>query len=96
MDGTSGVTQCPITPNSSFQYVFNADIAGTYWYHSHLGKYIDFKLLQNNLYPKATNIVTDFEELWLFTISMTLIRIFMTVRIIYDSMTLADTKIISS
>lgn len=37
MDGTAGVTQCPIAPNSSFQYSFSADVAGTYWYHSHLG-----------------------------------------------------------
>ncbi|KAF9445940.1 multicopper oxidase [Macrolepiota fuliginosa MF-IS2] len=35
MDGAVGVTQCPIAPDNSFQYVFNADIAGTYWYHSH-------------------------------------------------------------
>ncbi|KAF5354960.1 hypothetical protein D9756_005793 [Leucocoprinus leucothites] len=37
MDGVAGVTQCPIAPNNSFEYVFNADVAGTYWYHSHFG-----------------------------------------------------------
>lgn len=41
MDGTAGVTQCPIAPNSSFQYSFSVDVAGTYWYHSHLGKFIN-------------------------------------------------------
>ncbi|KAF9445939.1 multicopper oxidase [Macrolepiota fuliginosa MF-IS2] len=35
MDGVDGVTQCPIAPNHSFQYAFDADQSGTYWYHSH-------------------------------------------------------------
>ncbi|KAF9031709.1 laccase 1 [Hymenopellis radicata] len=36
-DGTSFVTQCPITPHHSFQYKFTVpDQAGTFWYHSHL------------------------------------------------------------
>ncbi|KAG2035340.1 laccase B [Suillus americanus] len=35
-DGTSFVTQCPITPNHSFLHSFSApNQAGTYWYHSH-------------------------------------------------------------
>nr|AFV15794.1 laccase [Leucocoprinus sp. Tra.sp1.C\ len=35
-DGTSGVTQCPISPGNSFLYQFTAtDQAGTFWYHSH-------------------------------------------------------------
>jgi iron transport multicopper oxidase len=38
MDGTAFVTQCPITPEHSFLYEFNAgDQVGTYWYHSHYG-----------------------------------------------------------
>ncbi|KAF9445699.1 multicopper oxidase [Macrolepiota fuliginosa MF-IS2] len=37
MDGVDGVTQCPIAPNNSFQYAFNVDQSGTYWYHSHFG-----------------------------------------------------------
>ncbi|KAJ7159659.1 laccase 2 precursor [Mycena filopes] len=36
-DGVSWVTQCPITPQKSFQYNFGVpDQAGTFWYHSHL------------------------------------------------------------
>jgi iron transport multicopper oxidase len=51
MDGTTGVTQCPIPPGtprfvssvdevltftgSSFTYSFIASEPGTYWYHSH-------------------------------------------------------------
>ncbi|CEI39947.1 hypothetical protein FVEN_g2212 [Fusarium venenatum] len=36
MDGTVGVTQCPIAPNSTFTYKFNVKGQhGTYWYHAH-------------------------------------------------------------
>lgn len=35
MDGIPGVTQDSIRPGESFTYEFSADIAGTYWYHSH-------------------------------------------------------------
>jgi FtsP/CotA-like multicopper oxidase with cupredoxin domain len=36
MDGTTGVTQCPIPPGKSFLYNFTLDNQyGTYWYHSH-------------------------------------------------------------
>ncbi|KAK3901662.1 Cupredoxin [Staphylotrichum tortipilum] len=36
MDGTVGVTQCPIAPGSNFTYRFTvAGQAGTYWYHAH-------------------------------------------------------------
>jgi len=35
-DGASFVNQCPITPNTSFNYTFDIpDQAGTFWYHSH-------------------------------------------------------------
>lgn len=36
MDGTVGVTQCPIAPNSNFTYKFVVrGQSGTYWYHAH-------------------------------------------------------------
>lgn len=36
MDGTVGVTQCPIAPNSTFTYRFQVHgQSGTYWYHAH-------------------------------------------------------------
>ncbi|OAA67579.1 L-ascorbate oxidase [Cordyceps fumosorosea ARSEF 2679] len=36
MDGTVGVTQCPIAPRSSFTYTFTVrGQSGTYWYHAH-------------------------------------------------------------
>ncbi|CAM1506674.1 Fc.00g063150.m01.CDS01 [Cosmosporella sp. VM-42] len=36
MDGTVGVTQCAIAPNSSFTYRFDiGGQSGTYWYHAH-------------------------------------------------------------
>ncbi|KAF2021768.1 multicopper oxidase [Aaosphaeria arxii CBS 175.79] len=37
MDGTVGVTQCPIAPGRDFTYRFNVSRqTGTYWYHSHM------------------------------------------------------------
>ena len=36
MDGSPYVTQCPITANAVFKYIFVADHAGTFWYHSHV------------------------------------------------------------
>ncbi|CZR51745.1 related to laccase precursor [Phialocephala subalpina] len=37
MDGTSGITQCPIPPGTSFLYNFTVtNQFGTYWYHSHV------------------------------------------------------------
>lgn len=36
MDGTVGVAQCPIAPNSNFTYKFDVKgQSGTYWYHAH-------------------------------------------------------------
>ena len=37
MDGVPGVSQCPILPGGSYYYIFNASLAGTFWYHSHTG-----------------------------------------------------------
>ncbi len=37
MDGAGIVSQCPIEPGTSFRYIFKADDAGTFWYHSHSG-----------------------------------------------------------
>lgn len=35
MDGVAGLTQAPVKPGDSFDYVFTVPDAGTYWYHSH-------------------------------------------------------------
>lgn len=35
MDGVPGMTQDAIQPGASFTYTFQANHAGTYWYHSH-------------------------------------------------------------
>ncbi|MCJ1266906.1 hypothetical protein MMC22_006791 [Lobaria immixta] len=38
MDGTVGITQCPIAPGQKFTYEFRIiGQSGTYWYHSHQG-----------------------------------------------------------
>lgn len=34
-DGIPGVTMNAVQPGKSFTYQFKADVAGTYWYHSH-------------------------------------------------------------
>lgn len=39
MDGTVGITQCPIAPGGSFTYEYKIEgQSGTYWYHGHQGK----------------------------------------------------------
>lgn len=35
MDGTNGVTECPLAPGKSKVYTFQATQYGTFWYHSH-------------------------------------------------------------
>ena len=35
MDGVSGLTQEPIKPGETFEYVFDVPDAGTFWYHAH-------------------------------------------------------------
>ncbi|XP_050695782.1 uncharacterized protein LOC126985218 [Eriocheir sinensis] len=37
MDGTPGVTQCPIPAGSTFKYKFVASDVGTHFYHAHTG-----------------------------------------------------------
>jgi len=38
MDGTVGITQCPIAPGSKFTYEFKVEgQSGSYWYHGHQG-----------------------------------------------------------
>lgn len=36
MDGAAYLSQCPILPHQDFTYVWKAEHAGTFWYHSHL------------------------------------------------------------
>ena len=36
MDGTGYISQCPITPGTSFRYIFRAAPSGTFWYHAHI------------------------------------------------------------
>ena len=42
MDGVPGLTQAPVEPGASFEYVFRATEAGTFWYHAsapaHVGR----------------------------------------------------------
>lgn len=36
-DGVPQVTQCPISPHTTFRYTVKADNVGTHWWHSHVG-----------------------------------------------------------
>ena len=37
MDGVGFISQYPIGPGATFDYIFRATPAGTHWYHSHVG-----------------------------------------------------------
>lgn len=42
MDGTPGISQCPIAPGATFTYRFRAELYGTSWWHGHYSaQYID-------------------------------------------------------
>ncbi len=44
MDGVPGMTQPPVEPGRSFDYVLNPPDAGTYWYHTHLRSWAQMAL----------------------------------------------------
>ena len=37
MDGVQRLSQCDIAPGNIFNYIFQANPTGTFWYHSHVG-----------------------------------------------------------
>uniref|UniRef100_A0A1I8QBH6 Uncharacterized protein n=1 Tax=Stomoxys calcitrans TaxID=35570 RepID=A0A1I8QBH6_STOCA len=37
MDGVPHITQCPISPHTTFRYMFKAENSGTHFWHSHTG-----------------------------------------------------------
>ncbi|KAJ3115095.1 ferroxidase fet3 [Phlyctochytrium bullatum] len=42
MDGTSGISSCPIAPRGTFTYRFAVPRTGTFWYHAHhVAQYVD-------------------------------------------------------
>ncbi|WP_406277909.1 multicopper oxidase family protein [Embleya sp. NBC_00896] len=41
MDGAPGLSQAPVAPGDSFDYLFTAPDPGTYFYHSHVGTQLD-------------------------------------------------------
>lgn len=45
MDGVPDLTQAPVPPGGSFVYEFDANVPGTYFYHSHVGLQLDRGLL---------------------------------------------------
>ncbi|KAJ3378274.1 hypothetical protein HDU84_007702 [Entophlyctis sp. JEL0112] len=73
MDGTAGVSQCPIAPGESYTYIFDTTYnEGTYWWHAHIGsQYMDglrgpmiISNPANPLEATYTNDVTVMLEDW--------------------------------
>lgn len=54
MDGVPGLTQAPVEPGGSFAYEFDANVPGTYFYHSHVGLQLDRGLLGSLVIDPAT------------------------------------------
>jgi FtsP/CotA-like multicopper oxidase with cupredoxin domain len=69
MDGVPHLTQAPIAPGQTFQYVFTVPDAGTYWYHSHQSS---SEQLARGLYgafvvEEREPIRVDRDEVWLLS-----------------------------
>ncbi|KAI9280823.1 Cupredoxin [Umbelopsis sp. AD052] len=64
MDGTVGVTQCPIPPGESFTYNFTiSDQRGTYWWHSHAkGQYTDGIVGPLIVHDPNEGFMNDYDE----------------------------------
>ncbi|KAF2465184.1 putative multicopperoxidase [Lindgomyces ingoldianus] len=70
MDGPVGVTQCGIPPGSSFTYSFQANPAGSYWYHSHAsGQYPDGLRGPMIIHDKAWEATLKIEDQYVMTVS---------------------------
>lgn len=54
MDGLPGLTQEPVAPGETFVYEFDANVPGTYFYHSHVGLQLDRGLLGALVIDPAT------------------------------------------
>ncbi|KAG6610974.1 putative multicopper oxidase [Phytophthora cinnamomi] len=60
MDGTSGVTQCHISPNGTAVYHFIPEKAGTFWWHSHESSQFAFGLRG----PLIVRAPVDKQQAW--------------------------------
>lgn len=56
MDGVPYVSQCPLLPGENFRYVFKASDPGTFFYHSHIGRFFFF--VHNHQIHKIWKIIT--------------------------------------
>ncbi|RNJ54585.1 hypothetical protein D7B24_009600 [Verticillium nonalfalfae] len=70
MDGPSMVTQCPLPPGSTMKYQFEADVGGTYWYHSHnMGQYPDGLRGPMIIHDPNDPYVGQYDEEYILTLS---------------------------
>ncbi|KAE9019235.1 hypothetical protein PR003_g12899 [Phytophthora rubi] len=60
MDGTSGVTQCHISPNGTAVYRYTPEKAGTFWWHSHESSQFAFGLRG----PLIVRTPVDKQQAW--------------------------------
>ena len=61
-DGVPSMTQCAILPGNTLVYAFRAAVAGTFWYHGHMGEQtVDglFGLLQVRAAPGSPQDLTN-------------------------------------
>jgi Multicopper oxidase len=64
MDGTVGVTQCPVPPGKSFTYNFTiTEQRGSYWWHSHAkGQYTDGIVGPLIVHDPNEDFMNDYDE----------------------------------
>ncbi|GMF23381.1 unnamed protein product [Phytophthora lilii] len=60
MDGTSGVTQCHISPNKTADYRFKPEKTGTFWWHNHESSQFAFGLKG----PLIMRAPTSAQQVW--------------------------------
>lgn len=67
MDGVPGLTQAPVQPGSQFVYEFLADVAGTYWFHSHFAHQFERGLFGALVVePRSESLAYDAEHVLVF------------------------------
>lgn len=66
MDGLPGLTQDPVAPGDAFVYEFDANVPGTYFYHSHVGLQLDRGLSGPLIIDPATAETTADREVLVF------------------------------
>jgi FtsP/CotA-like multicopper oxidase with cupredoxin domain len=69
MDGVPGISQAPIEPGQSFDYVFTPPDAGTFWYHPHANalEQLGHGLAGALIIEEREPVAVDRELLWMIS-----------------------------